>query len=500
MTAVNILQVRIKTMLRVHDTQTKYQHESSYLFENIDASIVNGLRRILLSELPHIAMDQETISNKNTVITHNTSSLHNELLINRLALIPLNNTHPLLTVHTHWDSASQRRVFSFAHPDLLPKMALDVIHSVKANFTSNEMLSITPEQFVVIYTPEEQSKLKTLGYDPTTVSENLFAKDPITGQHCLFTQLKPADSTDDYQRIALTARPIIGTGKEYASFSQVGTVMYELVRLGKDAQDKAFSDKMSSLNEERVSKDMKPMSAERQLKERVTFDILDAQRVYSVNAKGEPNLTQLTIQSINSKTPNQLLYDAIEWFILLLNDFSRVIREMSYVSKHPADLDHDSKADWVQSQTQMQNACELNVRDETHTLGAVLSTFCKQLFVDADAPKSPLNQCMTFMSYNMPHPLKKCLRFRCKLDEDKVSAVYAHLLPRQPELGHPSQQRNKVCSLLLLHCCDHVKNILQTMSTHLKTTDPQIYGTSYVVEEKQTKIVSDGETKEDDNV
>jgi len=487
-------------MLRVHDTQTKYTHEAAFLFDNIDASIVNGIRRIILSELPHIAMDHETISNTNTVITHNTSSLHNELLINRLALIPLNSTHPLLTIHTHWDTSTQRRVFSFPHPDLIPKVSLNVIHSVKSNFISNEMLSITPERFVAIYTLEEQSKLKTLGYDHTTVTDNLFAQDPITGKHCLFTQLKPADSTDDYQRIALTARPIIGTGKDYASFSQVGTVMYELVRLGKEEQDAAFAQKMFSLNEERVSKDMKPMSAERQLKERVSFDILDAQRVYSVNAKGEPNMTQLTIQSINAKTPNQLLYDALQWFVLLLDDFSRVLRSMSYVSKHHADLDHDSKADWIQSQTQMQNACELNVRDETHTLGAVLSTFCKQLFVDADAPQSPLNQCMTFMSYNMPHPLKKCLRFRCKLDEDKVSAVYAHLLPRKPELGHPSQQRNKVCSLLLLHCCDHVKTILQTMSTHLKTTDPQIYGTSYVVEEKETKIVNDGETKEDDNV
>jgi len=344
-------------MLRVHDTQTKYTHEAAFLFDNIDASIVNGIRRIILSELPHIAMDHETISNTNTVITHNTSSLHNELLINRLALIPLNSTHPLLTIHTHWDTSTQRRVFSFPHPDLIPKVSLNVIHSVKSNFISNEMLSITPERFVAIYTLEEQSKLKTLGYDHTTVTDNLFAQDPITGKHCLFTQLKPADSTDDYQRIALTARPIIGTGKDYASFSQVGTVMYELVRLGKEEQDAAFAQKMFSLNEERVSKDMKPMSAERQLKERVSFDILDAQRVYSVNAKGEPNMTQLTIQSINAKTPNQLLYDALQWFVLLLDDFSRVLRSMSYVSKHHADLDHDSKADWIQSQTQMQNAC-----------------------------------------------------------------------------------------------------------------------------------------------
>lgn len=487
-------------MLQVQNTQKEFPNEASFLFEDIDASIVNGLRRIILSSLPHIAMDHETISNTNTVITHNTTSLHNELLINRLALIPLNNTHPLLTVHTHWDPSSQRRKFTFQHPNLIPKMSLDVIHDVKANFTSNEMLSVTPERFVALYTPEQQSQLKSLGYDANTVSENLFALDPITGKHCLFTQLKPAGSSDDFQRIALTARPIIGTGKDYASFVQVGTVMYEHVRLGNTEQDAAFLQKVASINEERVAKDMKPMTNERQNKERVTFDILDAQRVYSVNVKGEPNRTKLTVQSLNSKSPNQLMYDALVWFVLQLDDFSRVLKSMSYVSKHPADIDYDSKADWVQTQTQMQHACELNVHDETHTLGAVISAFCKQLYVDADAADSPLNQCMTFMSYNMPHPLKQCLRFRCKLNEEKISEVYAHLLPRKPELGNPSQQRNKVCSLLLLHCCDHVKRILQTMAEHLKSVDPQVYGTSYIVEEKETTLVQDGESKEDDTV
>ena len=66
-------------MLSITDQVSSYDHEASYLFENIETSIVNGIRRILLSEIPHIAMDHETISNVNTVIQHNSSCLHNEL-------------------------------------------------------------------------------------------------------------------------------------------------------------------------------------------------------------------------------------------------------------------------------------------------------------------------------------------------------------------------------------------------------------------------------------
>ena len=127
--------------------------------------------------------------------------------------------------------------------------------------------------------------------------------------------------------------------------------MYEHVRLGEKEQTEAFNAKMKKLNEERTSKDMSSLTDEKKQMERVTFNILDAQRVFSKNERGEPNLTKLTIQSINSKSPNQLLYDALQWFVLKIHDFGNVLRTMSYISKHPADIEENDKATWIQSQT-----------------------------------------------------------------------------------------------------------------------------------------------------
>lgn len=472
-------------MLSITDQVSSYDHEASYLFENIETSIVNGIRRILLSEIPHIAMDHETISNVNTVIQHNSSCLHNELIINRLALIPLNNDHPLLTIYTHWNSVTNRREFTFAQPDLLPLVSLNIIHDKKANYTHQKMLPVTMENSVVLYTPEQQSSLQNLGYDHTTVDRNMFVLDPITFEHCLLLKLKPVESDEEFQRIALTARPIIGTGAEYASFVQVGTVMYEHVRMGEKEQTSAFNKKMKNLDEERVSKDMPALTPEKLREERITFDIMDAQRVFSVNERGEPNRTQLTIQSINSKSPNQLLYDALQWFVLKMSDLSNVLRTMSYVSKHHADIDEKDKATWFQSRSQMINACELDIANESHTIGAVLSSFCKKIFVDANGTSSKLGQCLDFVSYNMPHPLKKHIRFRFKLNEEKLDEIYSYL-SKDPKLAHPTQHRNRVCSLLLLHACQQITERLQKMSDHLRSVDSKIMGTSYIVQERET--------------
>ncbi len=242
---------------------------------------------------------------------------------------------------------------------------------------------------------------------------------------------------------------------------------------------------MKELDEERVSKEMPALTKEKKQVERVTFDILDAQRVFSVNERGEPNRTKLTIQSVNSKSPNQLLYDALQWFVLKINDISNVLRTMSFISRHKADIDDDDKATWFQSQTQMLNACELDIADESHTIGVVLSAFCKTLFVDATESSSQFQQCMDFMSYNMPHPLKKHIRFRFKLNEKRIDEVYSHL-SKEPKLAHPTQHRNRVCSLLLLRACQHITNQLEKMSEHLLSVDSKILGTSYVVQEQDT--------------
>ena len=54
----------------------------------LDKSIINSLRRTLLSTIPTVAFRTD-INNSDIIIKKNNSSLHNEFLADRIALIPL---------------------------------------------------------------------------------------------------------------------------------------------------------------------------------------------------------------------------------------------------------------------------------------------------------------------------------------------------------------------------------------------------------------------------
>lgn len=483
-----------------HHQIFRHPGSNSYIFENVNCSIVNGIRRILLSELPHIAMDHETISNKNTIIEENTSCLHNEMLINRLSLIPLNNSHPVLTIKTYWDKETQTRKCEFLHPDLVPTVFLDVIHNEHISFMKTNMKVVTAENFVCLYPEGKNSLAKKADIDMNSelYAKRLFAKDPITKEHCLFLYLKPSPTEEKYQRLALSSTPIVGQPSTYASFCQVGTVLFENVMEGEKEQEKKFTEKINLLNKERLAKEMAPMNDVQIQKQKDIFKTLDSQRVYYKNKFGDARMIKLTVQSINDKSPNQLLYDAISWFLLKLHDLERCLSSMSYVSKHPKDLDAGEKCEWVQTDVQMLHACELNIRGESHTIGNLLSTFCKLLYVDIDDnDNSSLRDSIDFVSYNMPHPLHNVIRVRMKIKETKMENIFKQLSQGEEIPKHKTHQRNKTCSLLLSHCIDHVRTkYLEPMRQHIATTDSQISGTaSFVQVEKVYGVMVDDESK-----
>ena len=55
----------------------------------LDKSIVNSLRRILLSEIPCIAFRVEEGTKQDIIVETNNTSLHNEFLMHRISMIPL---------------------------------------------------------------------------------------------------------------------------------------------------------------------------------------------------------------------------------------------------------------------------------------------------------------------------------------------------------------------------------------------------------------------------
>ena len=102
----------------------KTNSEIEFKVKNIDTSILNSIRRVILSEIENVAFEFEPYKTENpdVNIIKNTSPLHNEFIKHRLSLIPLcfdvdeindfdknkykfiiqksNNTNSLLDVHT----------------------------------------------------------------------------------------------------------------------------------------------------------------------------------------------------------------------------------------------------------------------------------------------------------------------------------------------------------------------------------------------------------------
>jgi DNA-directed RNA polymerase alpha subunit len=125
--------------------------------EGVDVALVNAIRRILISEIPNVALDPDRIN-----IHTNTCSLHNEILSHRLSLIPL--------------CFESSEIESFDH---------DAYRFViKMKNTSNGLVPVTTKN-IAIYNVKNEKAL------PESVREKIFPRNAITGEHILITKLKP---------------------------------------------------------------------------------------------------------------------------------------------------------------------------------------------------------------------------------------------------------------------------------------------------------------------
>lgn len=75
---------------------TEYPRTRTFTFRSARTSVVNALRRIVLSEIPYVATyrDEERppSSKGGFVVSENTGRLHNDMLVDRLALVPIHLT------------------------------------------------------------------------------------------------------------------------------------------------------------------------------------------------------------------------------------------------------------------------------------------------------------------------------------------------------------------------------------------------------------------------
>ena len=199
---------------RFEDGETK-ENESfkKYIFKNLNFSIVNGLRRTIISDIPMWVFNglpnliKDNKEGETVKVIKNTTRLNNEIIKQRLSCIPI-----------HLDS-------KYDYSNLV--FTLNV--SGKDNL---DVKYITTKDFEIYENIDKKDK------KDITDKFNHLPKDNITGDHIIITRLNPKISNQiPGEELNLTCRLTKHTAKENGCFNSVSCCSYSYLE-DTDKQEK----------------------------------------------------------------------------------------------------------------------------------------------------------------------------------------------------------------------------------------------------------------------
>ena len=281
---------------------------------HIDLSIVNAIRRIILSEVENIAPSFDSMDPSNNDITfiENTSCLHNEFLGHRISLIPL-----------HFDKEMRQRFT----PD-------DYHFEINVTNQTTDMMEVTTRDIRVY-----DKKGELYGQD---IHDTLFPLSPFTGDPVLIVKLNPNvynQSFGEKLHVKFVARK--GMAKDHSRYSPVSCCAYHNIVDEKKA-DAAFKEWRKKT----------PHIEENQLYKR--FSIHDKFRHFQTNGYDEPCAFHFVIECENRMHPLEIFFDAFE-----------ILRQK--IRQHAQD-----KGFTISALNETQYA--MIFKNETHTLGNVIQS------------------------------------------------------------------------------------------------------------------------------
>ncbi|KAL1207588.1 DNA-directed RNA polymerases II, IV and V subunit 3 [Cardamine amara subsp. amara] len=189
--------------------------ETDIVFDmiGINAPMANAFRRILLAELPSMAIEKVFVAN-------NTSLVQDEVLAQRLGLIPIAADPRLFEYLSENDQPNEKNTIVFKLHVKCPR------GEPRLKVKTNELIWLPNGSEIVKESGGSDSKPKTYtSFSRSQDSFPEFANNPITPslQDILIAKLGPG------QEIELEAHAVKGIGKTHAKWSPVATAWYRML-------------------------------------------------------------------------------------------------------------------------------------------------------------------------------------------------------------------------------------------------------------------------------
>tara|TARA_Y100001958_G_C21234157_1_gene560277 strand:+ start:396 stop:1649 length:1254 start_codon:yes stop_codon:yes gene_type:complete len=358
----------------------------------LDKSIVNSLRRNLLTYIETISFRPENIT-----IVKNSTSLHNEFLKDRVSLLPL-----------------------YLDPETYDNDYLFVLNVVNRD---KPIMEVTSNDFD-IYPVNEQTKFlinkqKSMDFVPddediyTKINENpkeyYNTSEPLSKEKkekilrpfihkskkyfILLTELKLNNSDVDVEEIELYCMPSKGIGLEHARFNNVSKSIYTF----------KINEK---LVKEEFNKYCKINSIKNKSSIEKTFNIENSEKYYHRDIFLEPYYYEFTIKSNHLYNPSQLFTLSID---ILINSFIKLKDKLEKINK----IENYTTATIENIKT---NTYKIKIDDEDYNTISILQAYSSRYFIDSES-------FVTVLGYNKYHPLESIMVLNIMIKENDYEEI-----------------------------------------------------------------------------
>lgn len=349
----------------------------SFTVNNAELSVINSIRRIILSEIPSVAFyfDASDTENNDIKVYKNTCALHNEFLAHRISLVPLCFNENEVN---EFDPTKYRFV-------------------LKKDNNGYEMMNVTSGDFDILDSEGEKQS--------TTFKERVLPRNNITKDHILLTKLKPnlydESSLPRGEGIHIECIPSVGMGLKHARWNPVSQCSFGNT-IDKDVADKTFDLHMQKHETELG----RSTNAEEREIQRRRFDTLELFRCFKKNKYDEANAFDFKIESECGLRPAYLFFKACKILIEKVELF--------------ADSLKNKKEDKVKL-TKLSGVDDffmLEVKEENYTLVNMLQSMMYNIcFRETKVSNNPID----YIGYTQPHPLDELMVMKLKFRKEEGS-------------------------------------------------------------------------------
>ena len=349
----------VKVPSNIFQNYTKQNRQTvTFTLSPTDVAYANTLRRMILTGVQTVAfrsdMDDKGRTTNVTILS-NSTPMTNEMLADRIGLIPISVRNP-----HRW--TPDRFRFKLA-----------------VNNENPETKDVTADMIQVFEVKKDGTEVPI-----RDGNRNFFRPDELTGQTALLAVLKGKRAGQKPEEIILEATATTGYGREHARFIPVSQCAYRYTR---DTDEKRRETMFKSwlAKSKKETRELDKIEAEKLAAFRREYDTMEVDRCFLQDDDGEPFSFDFLVESIGTMDPELIVQRALQSAIAMCAKYATIYEALPQdMRKAPADA--------------RMEGFDFTFLGQDHTLGNLLQSYIDLNLLDGTK--------VTYVGYKIPHPLR----------------------------------------------------------------------------------------------